>query len=203
MPNAEEKDINSYFKGASGTVGWIGVIRIGKPVQNDPMWKWSKNLDSIICDGYQCARLVRTARNEIYKVVASITKSALGVPIYSLASYLYDQVSKTFSENHSFQLSRTKATPAINDFLKTIDVPTSKRWQPIKFFGCDRQDVISLLDQKTSVVVDKICPASIETPQPSIPSVQCQYDLNVTWLGVENIGKRIYGQNESEYFYVF
>ena len=33
------KHINSYFKGASGTVGWIGVICIGKPVQNDQMWK--------------------------------------------------------------------------------------------------------------------------------------------------------------------
>ena len=67
---------------------WISLLEAGVPIYHDDNWICSKKDRFPLCDGYKAARLVKCSDDNIYKMICSINKSGLGVPMFTCSSYL-------------------------------------------------------------------------------------------------------------------
>ena len=128
-------------------MAWISLLEAGVPIYHDDNWICSKKDRFPLCDGYKAARLVKCRDDHIYKVICSINKSGLGVPIFTCSSYLYNMVDRTFCDKYSYTLSLKKSTTLANAFLKRINAVTTKYWSGTKFFGINREDVQRIINK--------------------------------------------------------
>ena len=135
-----------FHSGEDGPVAWIAMLETDAPMYYDDNWICSRKDRFPLCNGYKAARLVKCSGNNIYKVVCSINKSSLGVPIFTCSSHLYNQVDRTFCDNYSYTLSLKKSTTLANTFLKRINAITKKYWSGTNFFGIDRKDVHRIIN---------------------------------------------------------
>ena len=144
-----------FHSGEDGSVAWIALLETGVPMYYDDNWICSRKDRFPLCNGYKADRLVKCSGNNIYKVVCSINKSSLGVPIFTCSSHLYNQVDRTFCDNYSHPLTLKKSTTLANTFLKRINAITKKYWSGTKFFGIDRKDVRRIINGIQPIDSDK------------------------------------------------
>ena len=80
----------------------------------------------------------------IYKVVCSIERSALYLPIFHCQCFIYDEETKAFETTERIARSSTKITSVVNQVLQVLSVPTSKKWPGPNFFGFALAEVKAL-----------------------------------------------------------
>ena len=136
-------NVKRLFKDDNNNVAWVCLKEIGEPVEGDDNWITSRTDRFPLFNGYQAVRVVRNA-TDFYKIICSIDRSSLGIPIFRCHAYQYDKPSNKFSDEccKSLSLSGTKITTVSNDILKKyVNVCTNHKWQGKAFFGLDRKDV--------------------------------------------------------------
>ena len=87
-----------FFKDENTNVAWLCMKEVGEPVEKDDNWLTSRKDSFPLFNGYQAVQLVRSSTDVIFKVVCSINKSSLGIPIYQCQVYKYDYTTDSFSD---------------------------------------------------------------------------------------------------------
>ena len=128
-------------------MAWISLLEAGVPIYHDDNWICFKKDRYPLGDGYKAARLVKCSDDSIYKMICSIDKSGLGVPIFTCSSYLYNMVDRTYCDKYSYTLSLKKSITLANAFLKRINGVTTKYWSGTNFFGIDLKHVQRIINE--------------------------------------------------------
>ena len=87
-------NIEKYFQKPNVSVEWLALIEPGIPVKDDENWMCSKKDRYPLFNGYKAARLVKNKGDKYFKVICSIYKSTLGLPLFSCRAFEYDPIAK-------------------------------------------------------------------------------------------------------------
>ena len=205
-------DVLGLFKDPSNTVSWICLSNAGIPVIGDENWFCAKKVHFPMFDGYQSVRAVKNENGQIFKVICSIKKSSLGMPIFNCAAYVYIADEKRFSDECYTSLSLRKITTLSNSILQKLNVATKKSWYGLKFFGLDRKDVREIQtailsnngvdggNSNTSTSSINYSNSSFSSSD-QVPVASNMADVEIinfphiyNFLGIESFGKRVEGQ---------
>ena len=196
----QEELVTSLFKDPKVKVAWLCVNNIGRPVDGDMKWTSSKKNKFPFFDGYQGTRIVKNGQGLIYKVLCSINKSSLGIPIFNCSAYLYDTANKKFLDECFKSLSLTKITTVSNSMLSFLNVDTNKSWYGLQFFGLERKEVRAM----QVAYIENIQPSSSQSsssftgPSSALPSLpptcatletDLQFSNTYNFLGIVSFGK--------------
>ena len=204
--NNNNFNIENYFLKPNSSIEWLALIKPGEPVLDDHNWVCSKKDNYPLFDGYQAARIVKNKDGKYLKIVCTITKSSLGLPLFSCKSFDYNISTKKFDCNPSAQLSLRKISSVSNAFLKKLDVHSNKVWSGSQFFGLNRKDVRFILDKllkESNSSPSLLVPLpnnSLEVSQPILTQSDDDIKHNYTWLGLVNLGSKVLG-NFMRFFY--
>ena len=189
----EEKILQKFITDVNSKIGWLVCIASGSPVKDS---NWVLRDGSRLHDGYKAARILKAEDDVLYKVVCSIEKSTLGLPVFKVAAFKLIE-KNVFSGDVEKLISGLKMTPICNQIIADLNVNTKKRWSGVKFFGLDRADVKRIL--KTSYVPDdvrKTTPIVDEKSNKSdvVNNLMADGRDNCPWIGVQSFGHVVTGE---------
>ena len=190
--------MEKFLKNEKKKVFWLACLAKGSRVLNEN-WEFSKG---IITDGYKAARLVK-GEDSLYKIICSVHKSNLGLPIYNICTYkanIIDNkkvvvVEEPEEDIKERNVSTLKIKTASSKILKTLKVKTTKNWDGIKFFGLDRKEVQKLLRSNSSgKSVEKNSNIPDKNSSNNVSVKDMTFQDHITWLGVQSYGEKVLGE---------
>ena len=175
-------------------VTWLALTATGTPVFNDDQWLCGKARLQLF-DGYTAARMVKFIDIE-YRIICSVTTSGLGQPLFSCSAF------KEGDDKECASMTSLKCSISSNGILKRLGIKTGKNWSGVKFFGFDRKDVSTILENKLAKVRNPTQSETIqnEPTQVSAPNNSAiNFTKCYTWLGVTSYGRKLFGDLEEYY----
>ena len=111
MEPKKKEIVKKFIKDDSIKVAWLSLIDFGQPT-TDPSWYLKKTR---LNEGYKAERIVKDKNDDIYRVIVSIERSFLGVPLFIAGAFkgvktLEGSVIFNTVQHFTPQLSSTRIT---------------------------------------------------------------------------------------------
>ena len=190
----EEKIISKFITDVKSRVGWLVCVNKGHPVINH---SWLLRNGLRLHEGYKAARILRgkdDGEEMFYKVICSIEKTALGLPLFRVKAYKRLN-NETFSSDEAKNITSMKITTVSRQIINELNVETTHTWSGMKFFGLDRSDVQRLL-KSSDTGVNKVIKRSSNEQARSVDvgEIMGAGEKDYCWLGIQSFGHIITGE---------
>lgn len=194
------KKIQKFITDENSKIGWLVCISTGSPVRSDSNWVLRDG--SLMHDGFKSVRILK-GDDSIYKVVCSIGKTTMGLPLFKVTAFKLLE-NNTFSSVEEKSITGLKMTPLSNQIISDLNVNTTKRWSGVKFFGLDRTDVKRILTTWERLPLIEAAGNSNETNCSSTELIDYDGDnCHCPWIGVQCFGHVVSGEFSDAYIKEF